>query len=88
MKDVEKKGGPIAQEENGIEEPEWDRLWTLQMCLRDQIEPFSEYAIRADALKSDTYVSWAKKSLGKIEDTILRYREGRPQVFQEIKNEK
>jgi len=79
----ETKGEPMPSK-NG-EEKEWDRLWALQLCLHDHIGDLTEYAIRADALKSDTYVSWAKKSLEKIEDIILRYREGRPQVFQEAK---
>ena len=77
----------IAQE-NGKKEPKWGRLWTLQMCLRHDIVHFMEYAIRAEALKSEYDVERAEDYLGIMEDSILRYREGRSQEFEEAKNEK
>ena len=75
------KGVPIAQEENGKDETEGDRLYELYLSLQGHMERFSEYAIRAESMEYDTYITWAKMYIEKIEDDLLRYREGRPQDF-------
>jgi len=80
----EKKGEPITQE-NGNDETEGDRLYELYLGLQGHMERFSEYAIRAESMECDTYITWARRYIEKIEDDLIRYREGRPQVFQEAK---
>ena len=68
-----------------ISSASWYEIWSLQISIRRIFSYFSEDAIRAHALKSTFYVEEAEVYLAKIEDSIRRYREGRPQAFDEEK---
>ena len=73
----------LVAQEDGIKK--WNRLWVLQMSLRGDVAHFCEYAVRAKALESEYDAKQADEYLKAIEDSILRYREGRPQSFEEEK---
>jgi len=68
-----------------INESKYNRLWVLQLVLRGDVANFVESAIKAEALKSDYDVGQAEEYLEKIEDSIARYKNGRPQKFSEVK---
>ena len=70
-------------QENGKKEPKWRRLWALQLTLNLDLSHLTEDAVRADALGSEFYAKEAEEYLAMVEDDIARYREGRPQGFQE-----
>lgn len=59
-------------------------LWALGNEMGTEILNFIRYAERADTIHpSKTYTELAENSLAHIEDAIKRYREGRPQSYEE-----
>ncbi len=60
-----------------------DRLWNCYNGMALDFLHFSEHANRAIASPYYGYIEEAEKALTEIEDAIKRYREGRPQAYEE-----
>jgi len=69
--------------EEEISVPRWDAIRNLEIALKIDFLNFVEDAAAAHATESDFYVLEAETKLANIEDCIKRYRERRPQRFEE-----
>ena len=73
----------ISDEEEEESVPRWNAIRHLEIALKIDFLSFIEDAAVANALKSAYYVLEAEAKLANIEDCIKRYRERRPQSFEE-----
>ena len=73
----------ISKEEEEKSVPRWNTIRSLEIALKIDFLSFIEDAAAAHATESDFYVLEAETKLANIEDCIKRYRERRPQRFEE-----
>jgi hypothetical protein len=60
-----------------------DRLWDCYNAMALDFLNFANHANKAQAVANYGYVKEAEKYLARLEEAIKRYREGRPQSYQE-----
>ncbi len=61
-----------------------DRLWACYNGMGIDFLTFGTYANRANVAPCYGYIEEAEHALANIEDSIKRYREGRPQHYEEV----